>query len=170
MTDKILLRHWWKSVGLILQYYERQVALNLTAELLTVIKRMAFSLADGSIPKFITDAAAKGSPSAGDLEKQDIGYALAYWKACEGRLKHNEVVIQIKVDPHPKKTICMAFGIDESTARGWRHKYKPAFLGVNDTNGEILTARMWKAGERYRGGAGRSNAARLARGRKKKRA
>jgi hypothetical protein len=55
-----------------------------------------------------------------------------------------------------------AFGASRTTVQGWMSKIRPAFLGVNPINDEVLTTLMKEAGERYKN-AGRSHGAILSR-------
>jgi hypothetical protein len=81
---------------------------------------------------------------------------------------HNDEVIRID-DPDPVERIHLWFGVAKRTVYDWIKKFEPAFLGVNNVNGEILANLTIQAAERYRN-AGRSTGAIRKRSRKRSRA
>jgi hypothetical protein len=119
------------------------------AELAEKLSNLAGYLAVGQIPGPIEDAKTEGRRAPGPTERQHIGWAVAYRRACrpEG-LSHNGQTIRIE-DKTPIKTLAAWFELDPNTIRGWVRDHCGAFLGVNDVNAEIIVKRTRLAGARY---------------------
>ena len=149
------LRDYWGATESALREYRIALAggrvLNPPPlEILAELENTAGYLAVGQMPGIVGDAISEGRRGAGPMERRDKGLAVAYMMAAsrEG-LEHAGERINI-ADKTPVKTVCEAFGVKRTAARDWRQEVKPAFLGLNPINGEILGSLMKKAGERYK--------------------
>ncbi|MEP6827634.1 MAG: hypothetical protein ABJA10_06135 [Aestuariivirga sp.] len=156
------LREWWRSVDNVLKVFVLQAAKGdmpnpLPLDLLRVISGFTGSFASGKIPDPIRHSVSEGNPAAGPNERRQIGLAVAYKQAAEGKLFHNGVAISIP-DKTSTKTLCKLFGVKESTVRGWKKRYEPAFLGINDITAGIFVKLVKAAGRQYRQ-SGRSHKA-----------
>jgi hypothetical protein len=138
------LRAWWGAIEALLEFHEREIARlgfarrNLPIQVLAALRGCAGYRAVGQIPGVVEGAATEGRRRVGPSERRDIGFAVSYHRAAT------------------------AFGASRTTVQGWMSKIRPAFLGVNPINDEVLTTLMKEAGERYKN-AGRSHGAILSR-------
>ena len=161
------LRAWWGAIEALLEFHEREIARlgfarrNLPIQVLAALRGCAGYLAVGQIPGVVEGAATEGRRRVGPSERRDIGFAVSYHRAATGGIEHEDERIAID-DRSPVKTIMEAFGASRTTVQGWMSKIRPAFLGVNPINDEVLTTLMKEAGERYKN-AGRSHGAILSR-------
>ena len=145
------LREWWAAISAVLQAYSRlSVTQSITfpPNLAAVLSQLTGHLAVGHIPDPIKDAASEGRSGLRPGERRDIGYAVAYLRACQNRLSHNKQSIQIN-DKHPTKTVAQLYNVQPATVRSWQKNVEPAFLGVNDINAEILIHLMEDGAKRY---------------------
>jgi hypothetical protein len=161
------LRAWWGAIEALLEFHEREIARlgfarrNLPIQVLAALRGCAGYRAVGQIPGVVEGAATEGRRRVGPSERRDIGFAVSYHRAATGGIEHEDERIAID-DRSPVKTIMEAFGASRTTVQGCMSKIRPAFLGVNPINDEVLTTLMKEAGERYKN-AGRSHGAILSR-------
>jgi hypothetical protein len=128
-------RNWWRSVQELLAAYARIVASGdicspQPAEIATVLSRIAGYLAVGRIPSPVSDVQLPGATSPAPDELQDIGFAIAYRKTCQGDgIIHNDKKVRIN-DRTPVKTLMEWYGVGQRTVSQWVTKYEIAALGA----------------------------------------
>ena len=119
--------------------------------------RTAAELSSGILPLSVAEVVVKGRRPISYWEGHDIGVAVAYRTACDQGIVHNSKTVQVD-DRHPTKTIAQAYGVHETTVRGWCRQHPPAYLGVNDVSADVLETMLKQSGARYKK-AGRSHSA-----------
>src|SRR5262245_35415854 len=116
MLDGEKLRTWWKSVEDLLKAYAIGVARGEQlepppVELARALSGLAGYLAIGQIPGLIEHAKTEGRRPPGPAELHDIGWAVAYRRACDPEgIIHNGQTIRI-ADKAPTKTLAEWFGV-----------------------------------------------------------
>ena len=153
------LRSWWKAVENLCRAYARAPAEFRTGQrheqvmfppdLANALAGQTGYLAVGAIPVLIEDVRTKGRTSPGPHERRHIGLAVAYRKACmkHGIIHRGE---RIKIaDNKPVATLAKWFGVNRRTVQGWCRDFKPAFLGVNSIDANVLILITKRAGQTY---------------------
>jgi hypothetical protein len=124
-------------------------------------------LCRGVVPPAIENVRAEGAPTPGAFELSDIGWGMAYLRACDDGWI---------ADRNPVKTVAAAFDVNKRTVRGWKRSIEPAKFahmlppeivkGLTEADmAAVLKHQMEEAGSRYRA-AGRSRTAVLRRARR----
>lgn len=180
--DAEILRKWWGAVETLMDVYQRELAksgfaptaaearsVQIPFGLAMFLKQQFGYLAAGLVPEPIKDVTKgeRGRRSKGPAERRDIGWAVAYHRACAPKgVEHAGKVVRITNDRHPVKTLAGWYSVDKRTVQGWVRNEEPAWLGLSEINADILISRTQQAGGRY-SVAGRSNKAIESRGTKR---
>jgi hypothetical protein len=149
---------WWKNIESTLSDWLRAGAKEpAPGDILRSLCQIAGDLAVGKIPPAIAKAARRGRSAPGPVERLDIGWGIAYLRACrDGRLE----------DRAPIKTLAKEYAVHRRTIQIWNKRVPPA-PDSNQMSGSVIQREMIKAARLYQE-AGRSNVAIAKRARKRR--
>jgi hypothetical protein len=151
-------RYWGTIAALLLRYevHLRKSGLSgvkheadlgpLPLHVVTELTRLTGHIAVGILPKGVRSA---GNKAAAPDERNLIGLAVAYRRACrpeglqiDGRTYHLK-------DPKPVQTLLTWFGVSKRTMNDWISQREPWVPFVQDVPAGWLANAAWRAGQRY---------------------
>lgn len=146
------LRQWWAAVAALMN----GVALASTdgrevkrrPDVFFVIREIMLDLSRGSVPDLVAKAAAPGHPPPLAAETRAIRWAVAYVKAAKEGIVHNGETIKIDRKDYISE-VSNSYSVNRRTVFDWVSQYRPAHMGFNAVNADLIISKMKKHGAWY---------------------